>query len=181
MTPGSRRARAAVHALLSFGPLEPWVRRIALQVTQGMWPVILGSRRSPRRGPLVVGAGHMSANDLSLMSAAVPRRLAVVYAQGVEQVPGAGLTLTMRGGFALETVPFGGSERNAAMLEEAARAVRDGEALLVFPQGTVEDVGSGAVRIAARAGAPLLPVMNYVVRTPRARPPSTRMRSAPVP
>jgi 1-acyl-sn-glycerol-3-phosphate acyltransferase len=166
----SVRARRLLYALLAFGPLEPLARRLSLLVSQGISPRILGVRHVPRSGPLVVASGHASGNDLALLSAAVPRRLEILFDEDPFRAPLTRLATWLRGAHPVHLTALGGDERNRETLERAAEAVRTGRALAIFPQGRTPEVGGGVARIAALAAAPVLPVLLYVVRTPRARP-----------
>jgi hypothetical protein len=75
----------------------------------------------------------------------------------------------------------GSAEANAATLAAAAAAVRDGSAVTIFAQGFTDEIGSGGVRIAAAAGAPLLPVFVYRVQGPPAHPRALIVVHRPLP
>jgi len=81
------RPRPLLHALLSFGPLEPLARRIALLAGLGLVLRVRGRRRVPRRGPLVVASTHPGPADLSSLDAALGRRLSVVADDALLAIP----------------------------------------------------------------------------------------------
>jgi 1-acyl-sn-glycerol-3-phosphate acyltransferase len=119
-----------------------------------------GREHIPLTGPLVVAANHMHALDLPVLFAVVPRRQTVFAAN------------KWRGKFAgwlMESfanaifVERGEPDRQA--IAQALEIVKNGGALGVAPEGTRSRTGGliegkpGAVYLASRSGAPILPVV----------------------
>jgi 1-acyl-sn-glycerol-3-phosphate acyltransferase len=127
-----------------------------------------GRQRAARRlpeGPVIVIANHTSYADgvlLALASRRLGRSLRLLATNGVFRVPILGRTFR-RLGF----IPVArGGPHAAAALDAAAEALAAGEAVGVFPEGRItrdpsrwpERAKTGAVRLALRSGAPIVPV-----------------------
>jgi len=163
-------------ALLLYGRYEPHARRFALWAAQGLDPITLGRRNVPARGPLIVAPAHVTGDDFSILSAAIPRKLQVIIDASMDGLPFFSTSLALRGSFVLHDVSpglpqgIGIDESYVAALHSAAQSVRAGNALVIFPQGVRRTVGGGVARIAARAQAPILLVTTYFQLMPRALP-----------
>jgi len=158
--------RRLAFALLHVGPLEPWVRRLSLLVSLSVWPRVLGMRHAPRRGGLLVTAGHVSGSDVPLVSSAVPRTLELVVDERFLKVPVLRIQCAFRGTHPLS--PTDGSVNLATMRRVVERLKRK-VPVLIFPQGFGQAVGAGTAVLAARAGVPVLPVFVYRVTATRAQ------------
>jgi 1-acyl-sn-glycerol-3-phosphate acyltransferase len=127
-----------------------------------------GRRRAAQRlpdGPIIVIANHTSYADgvlLALACRRLGRSLRLLATSGVFRVPVLGRAFT-RLGF----IPVARGGPGAALaLDAAAAALAAGEAVGVFPEGRItrdpnrwpERAKTGAVRLALRSGAPLVPV-----------------------
>jgi 1-acyl-sn-glycerol-3-phosphate acyltransferase len=127
-----------------------------------------GRRRAARQlpdGPVIVIANHTSYADgvlLALAARRLGRSLRLLATSGVFRVPVLG-PLFRRVGF----VPVARGRPDAARaLDDAAEALAAGEAVGVFPEGRItrdpdrwpERAKTGAVRLALRTGAPIVPV-----------------------
>ncbi|MGQ0612364.1 MAG: 1-acyl-sn-glycerol-3-phosphate acyltransferase [Planctomycetaceae bacterium] len=164
------RLRSLGHALLNFGPLESVARQAGLLASSGTLVRVAGARHRVEQGPLVVASSHLLGFDLTLLVAAYRRRLELVLAGYLLELPLLRPSLRARGAYAVTATAVGWSDENVASLDRAAEAVRGGAAVLVFPEGTGRSVGGGAIRVAARAGAPVQPVLLYGLLGFRARP-----------
>jgi len=152
-----------------YAPVLPFSRRCALLASQGLWPRVLGRDRVPREGPLVLASGHFGLADTAVLQAVLPRPFEIVLNEEILETPLVGTMMRLRGAHPLRRVGLGFDEANARSLGDAAESARRGSAVAVFPQGFSQVVGSGAIRIASAAQAPLQPVVMYPVRTPRGR------------
>jgi 1-acyl-sn-glycerol-3-phosphate acyltransferase len=127
-----------------------------------------GRQRAAQRlpdGPIIVIANHTSYADgvlLALACRRLGRSLRLLATSGVFGVPIIGRMFT-RLGF----IPVArGGPQAAAALDAAAAALTAGEAVGVFPEGRItrdpnrwpERAKTGAVRLALRSGAPIVPV-----------------------
>lgn len=141
---------------LADGPLGPPVRAalrgwLRLDVT--------GADHCPREGGLLVAATHASHADSPALGAALPRPLLFLGASQLARTPVLGALLP-----ALGLLPVERGEADADLLGLLADQVRDGAALVVYPEGSRSRDGrvhrprSGLARLAAMTGAPVLPV-----------------------
>jgi 1-acyl-sn-glycerol-3-phosphate acyltransferase len=124
------------------------------------WRVrVKGRANIPASGAFVLAPVHRSNIDTILMACVSRRRLRYMAKDSLfKQRPWAWV-LTALGGF---PVRRGTADREALRLGEDA--IRAGEALVVFPEGTrrsgpvVTDLFEGAAFMALRAGVPIIPV-----------------------
>ncbi len=157
------------YRLAHLGPMEPWLRRLALLMGFGLWPRVIG-RRSLPRGPLVVTGTHFDRLDTGLYRIALPRHIEWVAGEFFLRLPVYGAVAAWGGWHPVRELEFGFAEENAAALDGAAAAARGGAAVGVFAQGFTARFGSAPARVAAAAGAPVVPVLTYRVRAPAGRP-----------
>jgi 1-acyl-sn-glycerol-3-phosphate acyltransferase len=124
---------------------------------------IEGAHRIPIQGAAIVASNHVSYLDpLALAYLANVRHRRVRFLAKAELFDKAGL------GWALHQIHQIPVERNtegaAAALDPAVAALRSGECVTVFPEGTIsldlEPMAgkTGTVRLAAASGVPVLPV-----------------------
>ena len=157
---------AGVPKLLGAEPLD--VVRTALQ--QFALPFarfdVAGTDNIPKRGPAIVAANHRSYFDTAAYAMAVfqagrnPRGLAK---KELFDTPVLGQLMKASGAICVDRKRSG---RDA--YEAAEKALRSGEVLIIAPQGTIPrgesffdpqlKGKSGAVRLAAATGAPVIPV-----------------------
>ena len=117
-----------------------------------------GAENVPRTGRLVIAANHSQYADPVLVCMAVPRRMQWMAKKQLFAGPGERF-FTFIGSFAVDREGGG-----RAGLRSALSFLSVGWALGIFPEGTHRDDGtareakSGAVMLAIRADAPVLPV-----------------------
>ena len=124
----------------------------------------------PQQGGVVFASNHQSWNDVQVIGATAPRRVRFLAKSEFEHWP------VLRHMIALTDSPFvrrGGGK--ASGLDEAIDFLRDGKALVIFPEGTIpgeEDVmryerdretgllrgHTGVVRLAIGAKVPVVPI-----------------------
>ena len=117
---------------------------------------VTGTEHVPRDGGLVVVANHLSALDPFVLGAAVPRPLRYMSKEELWRWRPVGWAVEAFGGF---PVSRGRGDRSA--IDTGVRIVEAGEAVAIFPGGTVRNDGPwfrGAAKIALLAGVPVLPV-----------------------
>ena len=154
------RTRAARHRTPLVTRLAAALCRLVLSLAARVR--VEGLRDLPRTGPLIVVANHLSNADPPLvvgwLTPALGRRLHILAKESLFVGP-VGAFLRSQG---VTPVRAGGSD------VEAFRAARDilarGDVLCIFPEGTrsrsgqLGDPKPGVALLAARAGAPILPI-----------------------
>jgi 1-acyl-sn-glycerol-3-phosphate acyltransferase len=139
-------------------------------------------------GPAVYAANHSSALDILVVLAHLPVDVKIVYKKSLSLVPLLGWSIAISGHIPIDrSNPF----RARRSLDAAARRIRGGTSVLVFPEGTRSRDGSvghfkrGSFGLAIAAGAPVVPVSIVGVKAlvPRGlfstRPGSVRLRVHP--
>jgi 1-acyl-sn-glycerol-3-phosphate acyltransferase len=118
---------------------------------------VVGAERVPS-GPVIVVANHDSLSDPFFLGAAVERPLHFLAKHELWSYPLVGRVIDALGG-----IPVERQSGDLTAVAALARVLEHGEAVVIFPQGTVlGDVDRpwqrGAARLALTTGAPLLPV-----------------------
>jgi 1-acyl-sn-glycerol-3-phosphate acyltransferase len=129
----------------------------------GLHWTIEGEERIPRSGPVILASNHISYLDpLTLAWVADRRGRRVRFLAKAELFDKRALGPMLR---AIHQIPVQRGSRDAAgALTAAVQALRDGECVAVFPEGTISldlepMVGkSGAARLARESGVPVTPV-----------------------
>ncbi len=136
--------------------------RLALQVAAAGWVRldVTGKEHVPIQGGFILcPGGHRSILDTPLVSLVGPRVLRYVGAETYFATPGLGTFLRSMGGFPVERSM---TDRTALRLSESV--LRNGEPLVVFPEGTrqtgpiIQPLKEGAAFLSCRVGVPILPV-----------------------
>lgn len=146
--------------------LKPIVRVITLI----MWRLeARGAERMPRQGPLLLVSNHVSLLDPPLIGAVTPRQLTFLAKAELFDVPLLGRLIR-----ALNARPVRREGGDARALKDALRALEEGRALLVFPEGTrgpegvLREAKAGVGMLAVLSGAVVVPV--YITGSGRAMP-----------
>ncbi len=128
-----------------------------------------GAGKVPAEGPLIVAANHRRFFDPVFVSMAVDRRLRWMAKKELFAFPFGRLF------YFLGTFPVDRQGGGRAALRTALGFLAEGRALGIFPEGTRRKEGlsveakSGAALLAARSGAPVLPVFADKIPGPAAR------------
>ena len=128
-----------------------------------------GMHRVPQKGPLIAAANHCRFFDPVFVSMAVPRRVRWMAKKELFTFPFG------RFFYFLGTFPVDRQGGGRAALRTALDLLTEGRTLGIFPEGTRTKEGasveakSGAVMLAARTGAPILPVFADKIPGPAAR------------
>jgi 1-acyl-sn-glycerol-3-phosphate acyltransferase len=157
------RTGAILYAVLAaiFGSLTAFFSRLELERHRGR-------RRAAQQlppGPIIVIANHTSYADgilLALACRRLGRSLRLLATSGVFKAPVLGIVARTLGFIRVKR----GAADAASSLDEAAQALAAGEAVGIFPEGRLtrdpmmwpERAKTGAVRLALRTGAPIVPV-----------------------
>ena len=133
--------------------------------------------------PVVFVSNHVSALDIPILFAALPRSFRIVYKSSLLYLPIMGLFLA-----ASRNIPIDRSRAFSAKrsLAQAALRIRNGASVALFPEGTRSGdapMGSfkrGSFKLAVEAGAPVVPVsligLRRVVSPGRITPGVVRMK-----
>ncbi len=127
---------------------------------------IRGIERVPKRGPVILAANHRSYFDavtLAVVAGRLGRPVRFLAKRELFELPIASWLARAVGG-----IPVDRGRRSDQPLAEAEAALRAGEVVLVLPQGTIPRGPAffdpvlrgktGTARLAARTGAPVVPI-----------------------
>ena len=138
---------------------QQWWTRLNLVV--GLFRVrVEGLENVP--GPAVIAAIHQGSFDINVLALALPRPFHFVARVEVLAVPIVGTALRRARHILIRR---GGGAANDEALREAEERLRRGSRVIFFPEGTRSEDGSvrpfrsGAFRLAARTGCPLVPAV----------------------
>lgn len=118
-----------------------------------------GRENEPPAGPVLAVCNHVSAADPPIAGVALRRRARYMAKHELLRVPVLGWLLRTVGVF-----PVRRGEADRRSIRTALQALKQGELLLMFPEGTRSPDGSllpaepGAALLALRAGVPVLPM-----------------------
>jgi 1-acyl-sn-glycerol-3-phosphate acyltransferase len=109
----------------------------------------------------VYAANHSSSLDILVVLAELPVDVKIIYKKSLSYVPLLGWSIALAGHIPIDrSNPF----RARRSLDEAARRIRGGTSVLVFPEGTrspdgvVRHFKRGSFSLAIEAGVPVVPV-----------------------
>ena len=120
---------------------------------------VTGAARMPRSGGLVVAANHGSFWDPPVLGASLPRELHYLTGAEFFGVPGFGALIR-----SLNAIPIRRGVADLSGLERAVSLLREGAAILVFPEGgrmkdgRLHPARPGLGLLVSRARVPVLPV-----------------------
>lgn len=153
---------------VGFGePMTPFGRRFLGSmhfVTRRLFGLYFRSEvryaeRLPTSGPVILAPSHRSNIDTPLLGAAFTRKLRFMAKDSLFKSPFWTKFLVNLGGF-----PVKRGTLDRAALKHALAILERGEVLVVFPEGArqegprIKPVFEGALWLAAKAGAPVVPV-----------------------
>ena len=134
---------------------------------------VQGLENLPRTGAAIVAANHVSWLDPAVLGSACPRPIRFLIARSVYGAPWARWFYA-----AMNAIPVENGDRDTRSMRAALRALARGEVVGVFPEGEgLSETGGprtarpGAMLLAARSGAPFVPV--HLEGTLEAWPPRT--------
>jgi 1-acyl-sn-glycerol-3-phosphate acyltransferase len=122
-------------------------------------PTVVGAENIPLTGPVLIAPIHRSNVDFALTLFISKRKVFFMAKDSIFRVPILGPLITHLGAF---PVKRGSADRESMALSE--EVLRQGHALVLFPEGTrqegrtVAPLHDGAMFVAARTGATIVPV-----------------------
>ena len=114
------------------------------------------------QGPAILLSKHQSAWETLWLPATMPRRLSFVYKRELHKVPFFGWAFATLGMINIDRSK--GQAAFEQVVEQAPEHLREGEWIVIFPEGTRTPTGAnrryktGGVRLAVRIGAPVVPI-----------------------
>lgn len=177
-TPEAGTAACGLSArLLDRGPsAQRWVRALLGRPIRMLWPVdVTGGEHVPASGAAVLCPNHLSFFDSVLMMVAFDRP---VHFIGKAEYLGSWKTRRLFPAMGMIPIDRDSGARATLALDAAGDVLRGGALLCIYPEGTRSRDGrlhrghTGAARLAASVGCPLLPI--GIVGTDLLQPPGAR-------
>lgn len=122
---------------------------------------IVGKDRIRRNRPYIVMSNHQSLFDVWALIGKMPLQLRWIVKGDIRKMPLFGYALERMGHIYVDKA---GGRNMVRSLESAARKIREGTSVVIFPEGTrsrdgrLQKFHRGGAVIALRAGVPVLPV-----------------------
>jgi 1-acyl-sn-glycerol-3-phosphate acyltransferase len=113
------------------------------------------------RRPLLLAVNHQSMMDIFVLLAVIPGDFAFLAKQGIFRIPLVGLAMRLSGYIPLRRDSARGISEGLLGVE---RALASGRSVVMFPEGTrspdgrLGELKRGTALLAARSGAPILPL-----------------------
>jgi 1-acyl-sn-glycerol-3-phosphate acyltransferase len=129
-------------------------------IVAGVKLTVSGLDRVPESGPVIYMGNHQGNFDILALTLAIPRRFSWLAKEELFRIPFFGGAMR-RAGY----IPLDRSDGRQALksIEEAARRIREGVSVVVFPEGTRTHDGNllpfkkGGFILASRAAVPVVP------------------------
>jgi 1-acyl-sn-glycerol-3-phosphate acyltransferase len=158
-------------------PLYALARHTLGRYLRRTWrPTVTGLEHLPATGGAILAANHLSIGDQLFLGILTPRHIAFwAKAEYFRRGPVTRRVVTGMGAIPVER---GGGRAALAAFDAAVPVLHAGGLVAVFPEGTRSPDGrlyrgrTGVVRLAHRAGVPIVPV--GIRGTDRLRPPGSR-------
>ena len=153
------------HASLKLDPSKSLAYRLVAAIVSGFSrvlfrPKVTGRENIPLSGPVLIAPIHRSNVDFAFTLFISPRKVFFMAKDGLFKVKWFGSLLRHLGAFPIRR----SAQTDRESMKLAEEVLRQGQALVLFPEGTrkegrrVETINDGAMFIAARTGATVVPV-----------------------
>jgi 1-acyl-sn-glycerol-3-phosphate acyltransferase len=147
------------------------VRRVAGGITAGWARMLLwiaGARLTvrgrvevPADQPVLFVSNHQGAFDIGIIAAYAGRPVGFISKAEIGRIPSVGRWMKLLGCIVLDR---GDTRQGVLAVERAVAALRAGDSLVIFPEGTrsngprMRRFKTGAARMAMQAGVPIIPL-----------------------
>lgn len=134
--------------------------RLGLRLA-GVRLAVTGLEKVPAAGPVIFMSNHQGNFDILALLMAIPRQFAWIAKEELFAIPVFGYSLRRGGNIPLDR---GDSRRALKSIDAAATKIRNGQCVMIFPEGTRSPDGAllpfkkGGFLLAVRAGVPVVPV-----------------------
>jgi 1-acyl-sn-glycerol-3-phosphate acyltransferase len=145
----------------TYRAVYPWARVLLRVVMRILAPRlrITGRHHVPRRGPVILTPNHISDSDPPFVLNGAPRPLWFMAKRKLFEMGALGPAIRF-----CQAFPVDPGEADRAALRFTEELLRNGQAVVVFPEGRIahdgvlQDISAGPVLLALRAGVPIVPV-----------------------
>lgn len=149
---------------MSAYPKRSWFYRLANWALRLVFRLLLrldirGIENVPRQGPVIIAISHSSFLDPVIIGPHTPRDVVPMAKIEAFDIPVIGLVLRLYGAFAVRR-----GEVDLTAIKTALKVLQSGQCLVIAPEGHRSETGAlqrgrdGAIILALRSGAPILPV-----------------------
>jgi 1-acyl-sn-glycerol-3-phosphate acyltransferase len=120
-----------------------------------------GMSNVPREGPMIVASNHASFVDPPLIGAVLPMRLRYLSKESLFRVPVLGFLIRTLGAVPVSRED---SQRAGAVMKLLLALLKEGESVLLFPEGSrtadgrLKPLEPGVAYLSVKTGIPVLPV-----------------------
>lgn len=125
------------------------------------WPIEGIENLPPRGQGVILVVNHLNWFDIPVVGLSLPLRHWPWWVAKTEVLANPVISWWLR---SMRVIPIRRGKRDMAALDAAEQALKQGGALIIFPEGHRSDTGGlqeghgGAIRLAVRTGCPILPI-----------------------
>jgi 1-acyl-sn-glycerol-3-phosphate acyltransferase len=153
------------HSTVELNPNKSFAYHVAAGILSGLsrllfHPRVSGVENIPLEGPVLIAPIHRSNVDFTFTLFMSPRKVFFMAKDGIFKFRPLGRLLVHLGAFPIHR----GAATDRDSMNSAQEVLRQGQALVLFPEGTRKDgllvgpIQDGAMFLAARTGATVVPV-----------------------